>query len=259
MTRKVLSARQRLVRRRLRITGWTALSLLLTTIVGFLAWAHVVYPADREAMIEVFRSDLVSVTEADRAVIITPRVEDADTPSVLVYYPGAKVDPYAYVPVLGELATRTGFRVVIPRPPLNLALTDSRTVAELAALAGPAEEILVGGHSLGGVRACMAAESAEVAVLLLHASYCANDLSARGDLRVLTLLGTQDDLTDLALVADARPLLPEHAQETTLSGFNHASFGAYGPQSGDGEATVSRKEATDLIVQETVAFLAESN
>lgn len=259
MTRKVLSPRQRLVRRRIRITGWTALSLLLTTIVGFLAWAHVVYPADREAMIEVFRSNLVSVTEADRAVVIIPQVEDADTPSVLVYYPGARVDPYAYVPVLGELAARTGFRVVIPRPPLNLALTDSRTVDQLAALAGPAEEILVGGHSLGGVRACLAADSTEVTVLLLHASYCANDLSTRGDLRVLTLLGSRDDLTDLALVADARPLLPKDAQETTLSGFNHAAFGAYGPQAGDGEATVSRKEATDLLVEKTVAFLADNN
>lgn len=259
MTRKVLSANQRLVRRRIRITGWTALSLLLTTIVGFLAWAHVVYPADRVAMIEVFRSDLVRVTEADRAVIITPRVEATDNPSVLVYYPGAKVDPYAYVPTLGELAGQTGLRVVIPRPPLNLALADTRPVNELAALAGPVTDIVVGGHSLGGVRACLVADSAEVTALLLHASYCANDLSARGDLRVLTLLGTQDNLTDLTLVAEARSLLPKNAQETTLSGFNHASFGAYGPQSGDGLATVSREEATDLIVERTVAFLADNN
>lgn len=258
MTRKVLSARQRLIRRRIRITGWTALSLLLTTLTGFLAWAHVVYPADRVAMIEVFRSDLVSVSEADGVVIIAPQAQEADNPSVLVYYPGAKVDPYAYVPMLSELADRTGLRVVIPRPPLNLALADTRSVDELAALAGPATDILVGGHSLGGVRACLVADSPEITALLLHASYCANDLSARGNLRVLTLLGTQDALTDLTLVAQARPLLPESAKELTLPGLSHASFGAYGPQSGDGVATVTREDATAEIVEKTIAFLSDN-
>ena len=252
MTKKTRSPEKRLLIRRIRITGWTALSFLLATIVGFLAWAHTVYTADRAQTIDVFRSGQVDVVHRERAIIITPASEEpalADT--VLVFYPGGRVDPYAYLPPLAHTAQATGLRVVIPKAPLNLAIADTRDIEQLASLAGDYTAIATGGHSLGGVRGCLQAGNPLVSHLVLFASYCANDLTSRGDLTVLTVLGSLDGLTDPAQVSDAGVLLPGDPETVTIRGANHASFGAYGPQSGDGPSRISpesmHRQLTDIL------------
>jgi len=246
--------------RRIRITGWSALSSLLVTIVGFLTWAHVVYPADRSATIDVFQSGRVIVDDRDRAIIITPSEDSAEvTDVVMVFYPGARVDSYSYLPPLAHLSETTGTRVVIAKVALNLALTDTRTVGELASLAGPFASVMVGGHSLGGVKACLEAEAKEVSHLLLLASYCANDLSDRNTLQVLTILGSNDGLTDLALVDNAAELLPGSELRVTVQGANHASFGAYGPQTGDAVAAVDSPEVWEEIATEVAKLLEPSD
>lgn len=253
------SAKRRLTIRRIRITGWTALSALVTTMIGFLAWAHVTYPADREATLDVFRSGVVTVDDRDNAIVVTPVLAHSSKLSegqVLVFYPGARVDPYSYLPPLAQLSHTAGVRVVIAKVALNLALTDTRTVTDVAALAGDYESIVVAGHSLGGVQACLQADDPTVSHLVLFASFCANDLSARDNLEVLTLLGSRDGLTDLTQVNDASVLLPEGAMSVTIDGANHASFGAYGPQSGDGTATISQRDAAHAVVAEVVRFLS---
>lgn len=243
--------------RRIRITGWTALSALITTIIGFLTWAHVIYVADRQATLEVFRSGTVSVSEHDRAIIISPSgAETLPNTRAVVFYPGARVDPYSYLPPLAQLSEATGVRVVIARVALNLALTDTRAVTDLAGLAGGADQIIVSGHSLGGVQACLKADQ-DVTHLILLASFCANNLSQRDDLRVLTILGSEDALTDMNQVDEAASLLPDGASRVIVDGANHASFGAYGPQAGDGVATISHKEMTERLVEEIAEFLAE--
>jgi pimeloyl-ACP methyl ester carboxylesterase len=258
VTRKTLNPERRLLIRRIRITGWTALSFLLATIVGFLAWAHTVYVADRTQTIEVFRSGHVEVVDRERAIIITPTSEEtllADT--VLVFYPGGRVDPYAYLPPLAHTAQNTGLRVVIPKVPLNLAITDTREIEHLASLAGHHTVIATGGHSLGGVRGCLQAANPLVSHLVLFASYCANDLTTRGDLTVLSVLGSNDALTDPAQVLDAGELLPGDPQLITIDGANHASFAAYGPQSGDGPSRVDAQRMYDQLTEILSNFLTQ--
>jgi len=252
VTRKTRSPERRLLIRRIRITGWTALSFLLATIVGFLAWAHTVYTADRAATIDVFRSGQVEVADRERAIIITPTSEVASlADTVFVFYPGGRVDPYAYLPPLAHTAEATGLRVVIAKAPLNLAIADTRDIESLASLAGSYQAIATGGHSLGGVRGCLQAENPLVSHLVLLASYCANDLTSRSDLAVLSVLGSLDGLTDPTQVSDAGSLLPGNPETVTIRGANHASFGAYGPQSGDGPSGISPErmhaQLTDIL------------
>jgi len=252
------AARRRRRLRRIRITGWTALSALLTTIVGFLAWAHTVYPADRAATIEVYRSGWVTVDDRSQAIIVTPDTDQtllAET--VLVFYPGARVDPYAYLPPLAHIAHDSGLRVVIARVPLNLALADTRDIEELAALAGPHTSVATGGHSLGGVKACFEAENPRVSHLVLFASYCANDLSGREGIQVLTVLGSLDGLTDPVTVTEAAVLLPDESSTLTISGANHASFGAYGPQAGDGPSRMSDQAMNSQLSDAVTDFLSQ--
>jgi hypothetical protein len=256
VTRKTHSAERRLLLRRIRITGWTALSFLLATIVGFLAWAHTVYTADRAATIEVFRSVQVEVSDRERAIIITPTSNEqllADT--VFVFYPGGRVDPYAYLPPLAHTAEATGLRVVIPKAPLNLAIADTRDIKQLALLAGDHATIATGGHSLGGVRGCIQADDPRVSHLVLFASYCANDLTARTNLTVITILGDLDGLTDPGQVSEAAAVLPGEPETITIRGANHASFGAYGPQSGDGPSRIGSERMHEQLTNVLSEYL----
>ena len=65
--------------------------------------------------------------------------------------------------------------VVIVDPPLNLSLFDRQAPERFTSVAPGVETWLVGGHSMGGVRACELAE--EAGALKLFASYCAADIS----------------------------------------------------------------------------------
>ena len=231
-------SRRRLRLRRIRITGWSTLSALLVTVVGFLTWFHIVLPAERGATLEVFRDDSVSVIAADGLIVFAP-VEGASGQG-MVFYPGAKVDPYAYLTPFHELV-REGLTVVIVEPLFNMALFDTTPLATITAQAPEVGQWFAGGHSLGGVKACMVAEDPAISGLVLFASFCDNDLSTR-DIALVQILGDRDDVTDPTAVETSQGLLPEDHISVVIPGASHASFGAYGPQSGDGVATISRAD-----------------
>jgi len=237
--------------------GRAALSLLLVVLlvtVAFLVWAHMVMPGDRDRALEVWRVDDVVVTSTDHSVVMTPA--DGGTSTGLVFIPGAKVDPYSYMFKLSGVVAEHGTTVVITKPTLNLAFFDTHTLADYAADAPGIDRWFVGGHSLGGVRACMLAQSAEVEVggLVLFGSYCATDLSDT-QLNVLSLSASNDGLSTPAKISDASALLPRDTRFIEIDGANHASFGDYGVQPGDGEATMTTRIARDEITAALTAFL----
>lgn len=240
-----LEKRRRLIRRRIRITGWSALTSLLVTIIGFLTYFHIVFMADRDATLEVVRDDRVTLEVISGSIVLSPTGE-ATTAGVL-YVPGARVDPYSYLHPLVDVAA-SGVTVVIIDPLFNMALLDQRTLDELVSLAPAIETWTLAGHSLGGVRACMLADDPRVTGLVLFASYCANDISGL-DIPVLQVLASDDGLIDLSAVDEARGLLPASTTTTTIEGANHASFGSYGEQPGDGVATLTRQQVQESITE----------
>jgi pimeloyl-ACP methyl ester carboxylesterase len=136
--------------------------------------------------------------------------------------------------------------VVIMDPLMNMALFDTRTIDELSLAAPAVSDWVLSGHSLGGVRACMLAEHPDVVGLVLMGSYCANDISST-DIPVLQILASKDGLIDAEAVKASAGLLPPSTQKITLEGANHASFGTYGEQPGDGIATLSRAEVREEL------------
>ncbi|PPF43965.1 alpha/beta hydrolase [Pseudoclavibacter sp. AY1F1] len=197
----------------------------------------------------------ITVSEVDGSLVLSPA--DAPSDTGLIFIPGAKVEPSAYAAKLSSLVTDSNMTVVIPQPLLNLAFFDTRTMDDFAAAAPDVTTWAVGGHSLGGVRACQLADSPDVAGLLLLGSYCANDLAADTSLDVLTITGSADGLTTPQKAADARGLLPADAETLEVEGANHAMFGNYGPQSGDGTATISDVEGREQIAAATATWAAE--
>ncbi|ANJ26447.1 alpha/beta hydrolase [Agromyces aureus] len=233
------------------------LTVLVLLVVGFLVWANTVMQGERPAALDAWTDDRVSIESFDDSVVITPVDETSDRG--LVFIPGAKVDPYAYMAKLVDAAAETGTTVVITKPTLNLAFFDQRPLSTFTAHAPDVDEWYVGGHSLGGVRACMMAAEpdADVAGLVFFGSYCSNDVSG-SDLAVLSISGSEDGLSTPDKIDAAAHLLPDDATFVEIDGANHASFGNYGVQPGDGVATIPDDEVREQITDALVAFWGES-
>ncbi|WP_353826663.1 alpha/beta hydrolase [Agromyces sp. SYSU T0242] len=248
----------------MRRAGGIALGAVLALallVVVFLVWANTLFPGDREASLDAWRSDDVEITRTDEGFLIEPTGSGNDLG--LVFIPGAKVEPSAYLYKLSGIVAATGTTVVITHPTLNLAFFDTRPLEAFTDAAPDVDRWLVGGHSLGGVRACQLAaaqdgsDGPEVVGMVMFGSYCADDVSGT-DLAVLSLIGEFDGLSTPDTVAAADDLLPPDAVSVLLEGANHASFGDYGPQPGDGVATVDRQAVHDDIAAAVEEFLVTS-
>jgi len=244
--------RSRRTLRRLRNAAIAVVSVLALVVVGFLAWASTPMMGDRSAALAVWRNPAVTVHDAGDSVVLAPTGRASGTG--LVFVPGALVDPYAYLSTLAGAVEETGLTVVVTKPTLNLAFFDQRPLGTFTAHAPEVERWYVGGHSLGGVRACQLADDPAVSGLILFGSYCANDLSGTG-LRVLSIGGTRDGLSTPAKIAAARHLLPSDAELVEIDGMDHAQFGAYGPQPGDRPATIDDETARARLTEALAAFL----
>ncbi|WAA64951.1 alpha/beta hydrolase [Microbacterium oxydans] len=234
----------------LRRVLWAVAIVLVLAVGGTLAYTQIgVMAAEPEPLASVRENPAITVTDAEQGIVLAPA--DGESDLGLVFIPGAKVDPWAYAAILQGLA-EDGTTVVITRPWLNLAFFDPRGLDAFTSAAPDIDVWGVGGHSLGGVRACQLAEDADA--LLLFASYCANDLSESG-LPVLSLSGSDDGLSTPEKIADARDQLPADAEMVEIDGASHASFGDYGPQAGDGTPTISTEDMHAEVTRLADAFL----
>jgi len=177
----------------------------------------------------------------------------------LAFYPGARVPPEAYA-YLGKALARAGYLTVILALPLNFAVF-SPAMAQRAIDAYPdIKAWAVGGHSLGGAMAASfcSRRPDKVTGLLFLAAYPGGgtDLSASG-LRVLSISASNDGLATAAKIQASRHLVPPSARFVELAGGNHAQFGDYGAQPGDGTATLSAQLEHGAVVEESLAFMGE--
>jgi hypothetical protein len=244
-------------RRRIRTVGLIALGLLVVGIASFLAWAASPMPPEPAPLAAARADPAFTLTESADGVALLPR---HPTGVGLVYLAGARVDPAAYAAKLSGLAD-AGVTVVIARPTLNFAIFELRPLSTFEGLAARSgvTRWYVGGHSLGGVRACQYAADAApgaVAGVIFFGSYCSADIST-GGLPVLTLSATRDGLSTPEKIAAAARLLPSNAQLVRLPGADHAQFGDYGVQPGDNPATASDAQAKREITKAVLAFLGE--
>lgn len=254
---------RRRARRVLAIVGITLAAVLVLAIGGFVIWANTTYSAEPKALAAVQQDDRVQIANVDGAVVMTP-TEGANGRG-LVFFAGAKVEPEAYAATFRD-AVAAGETVVIVQSFLNLPLFETREFSEFTRLAPHPDTWAVGGHSMGGVKACMYAadgggdgDMAEVNGLVLFASYCADDaLADRDDLEVLSVSATNDGLATPAKIQASVADLPADTEFVEIEGGVHAQFGAYGEQSGDGEPTISDDEARSEITGALLGFLEDN-
>ena len=225
--------------------------ILLLAAVGFTAWAYTPLGPMPEAVAALQSDAQVQVTTSPW-LTFTP--VGAQPTTGFIIYPGGRVDARSYAPAARAIAER-GYLVVIAPMPFNLAVFKPAAAEAVIAAHPEVEQWAIGGHSLGGTMAANFAYTHPDAVqgLALWAAYPANNNSLAGRrLAIASIYGTQDGRA--TGIAASRPLLPVDTQFVPIEGGNHAQMGWYGPQGGDGVASISREAQQVQVVDATVAL-----
>ena len=173
----------------------------------------------------------------------------------LIFYPGGKVDSFAYAPLMRACAEK-GILCVLVDMPFDLAVFDISAADGIRERYPQAGSWYIGGHSLGGsMAASYLAENTEAFEgLILLGSYSVSDFS-HTDLKVLSVYGSEDKVLNMEKYAENKSHLPADAAEHIIEGGCHAGFGMYGPQEGDGEPAISAEEQIQITADLIESFI----
>lgn len=228
---------------------------LLLGAATVVAWGLTPLGPDDAALAALLSDGNVTVRDDGSVIVFVPAATDPVTGFIL--YPGGHVDHRSYAPVAREIA-RQGYLVAVVAMPLSLAVLGVDRADAVIAAHPSVRTWAIGGHSLGGSMAASYARTrpGRVRGLALWAAYPApgDDLSTSG-LEGLSTYGSNDGVLDLERFNVSVPLLPEGAVVEVIEGGNHAQFGNYGPQPGDGIAGISADEQQARAANLTVALL----
>lgn len=186
------------------------------------------------------------LTIIDNMTIISPLVEE-DEKIGMIFYPGGKVESTAYIPLLLQLSD-IGLTTVLIDMPANLAVLDIDAAQDVFAENLDIDKWYLAGHSLGGAMASQFVEENYDLFegLILLGAYPINDAA----IDVLAVYGTYDIMLDLEKTNEA-------SQVFEIQDGNHANFGDYGDQEGDGQALITREEQQRETVELIKAFIYE--
>ena len=199
------------------------------------------------------RADEHLLNTADVIVSGTEYGLEFDGPGddALIFYPGGKVEYTAYAPLMRELAEE-GIDCYLVKMPGNLAFFGVNR-ADSIMEGFPHDKWYIGGHSLGGVAASMYAADHDLDGLVLLASYSTKEI----DEPAISIYGSNDGVLDLEKYEKAKSNLPADLKEVVINGGNHAQFGDYGEQAGDGKATITAEEQQRQTAEEIVKFFVK--
>lgn len=252
----------RISRQGKRIVGWL-IALLVIVLAMTVVFLGTPYEPPPESVSAVEDDDRVTLEQTNGGYVLEPATTEAE--AGLVFYPGARVEPSAYLESLAPLARDANVTIIVPRMPLNLAVTDYaiartglRTDAATSAM-DDYEELdrwYVGGHSMGGAMACRYARHNPDRLdgLLLYASYCDQDISETG-LAVLSVAGAADTVITRETYERNLANLPANASIHELPGLNHTQFGSYRAQLGDEPSGTSYEAAHDRLNDVVLSWL----
>ena len=224
------------------LTAAGVLILLLAVCAGAFFWyVSDYYPAEDMAL-EVLARDS-GITVQDNLTVLSPTVP-SDT--AIIFYPGAKVEAEAYLPLLEQIK-QTGVTCILVHMPFRMAIFDAGAAEEVMAQFPDIQHWYMAGHSMGGAMASAfaAGHPDQVEGLILLGAYIYGDYP---DEKTLTVYGSLNQSVE------------DHIDYTEniveIEGGNHAQFGNYGPQKGDLPAAISTEEQQRQTVEAIKEFMA---
>lgn len=230
-------------KKRVRIAAIAAAVMVAVFAASFYVYTLDYYRADTYA-VNVIQADSAHVKRADSVTIFYP--EGSENKEVgLIFYPGGKVEADAYAPLLYRLSQK-GITCVLVRMPFNLAVFDVNAADRVYGLLPEIKSWYIGGHSLGGAMASSYAvkNEAKVKGVVLLGAYP----TGKYDVPNLVVYGSEDGVLDRTKLADVNDVL-------VIDGGNHAYFGNYGEQKGDGTARITREEQQTVAADAIADFI----
>ena len=235
-----------------------AASLFFTVI--FCVWyVNDYYHSDESVQkyLQETASDSVSIIEIPDGLFLDGPGED----TAMIFYPGAKVEYTAYVPLFGQLSEQ-GIDCFLIKMPCNLAFL-GKNKAEKIIDSYEYDNWYLSGHSLGGAMAASFASGhlESLSGMVFFASYPTESLKS-DTFSVLSIYGSEDGVLNMDKITEGKKLMPNDYTEICIEGGNHAQFGNYGEQKGDHAAWTSRKEqqerTVDAVLQMTAAHKGQT-
>jgi len=229
------------------------LIMVISTLVYGIYYVNDYYHADENVLNLINGTDTVDVIKNDNYLFLNGSGND----TALIFYPGAKVEYTSYLPLLMNLSN-SGIDCYVVEMPFNLAFFGENR----------ADDIInndlynysnwyMSGHSLGGSFASNYARNHEdnITGLILLASYPSLDIK---NLSVLSIYGSNDNVLNKENYDKAKVYMPDNYTEYVINGGNHAQFGSYGKQAGDGIADITGNEQINITVKEILEFILKN-
>ena len=241
------------MRRYWRRIALVVLIVLLVVLAAGFVWLNDLADPTAEASAAMASDASVTVT-SDGRLEFQPSTP-ADTG--FIFYPGARIAPEAYAPPMRAIA-EAGYLGVITPMPFGLAVLAPDAADAVIEAHPEIEHWVIGGHSLGGAMAAQYSAGHDDVIdgLALWAAYPAagTDLSST-DITATSISATNDGLATPDEIESSAAQLPPDTTFVEIEGGNHAGFGWYGEQAGDGTASISRQEQQAQTVVATLDVL----
>lgn len=218
--------------------------LLLALCAGAFFWYVSDYYRAEDVALDVLAQDS-GISVQDNLTVLSSSVP-SDT--AIIFYPGAKVEAEAYLPLLEQIK-QTGVTCILVHMPFHMAIFDADAAEDVMEQFPDIQHWYMAGHSMGGAMASQFASDHpdEIDGLILLGAYIYGDYP---DEKTLTVYGSLNQSVE------------DHIDYTEniveIEGGNHAQFGNYGPQKGDLSATISAEEQQKQTVTAIEHFLFHS-
>lgn len=215
--------------------------LLLALCAGAFFWYVSDYYRAEDVALDVLAQDS-GLSVQDNLTVLSPSVP-SDT--AIIFYPGAKVEAEAYLPLLEQIK-QTGVTCILVHMPFRMAIFDANAAEDVMEQFPEIQHWYMAGHSMGGAMASqfVSGHQDEIDSLILLGAYIYEDYP---DEKTLTVYGSFNQSVE------------DHIDYTEniveIEGGNHAQFGNYGPQKGDLPATISAAEQQAQTVDAISDFM----
>ena len=243
-----------LINRKHKLKLWVSILvpmvfILVVNLSGCLIYFTIHYHASDEVNAYLEDDNEVKVSDTSNYYFFDNL---ANKDKALIFYGGAKVEEKSYAPMMSKISHQ-GIDVFITKMPFRFPLFDSMKAESIYKANNTYKEVYIMGHSLGGVCASRVLNntSHDYKGIIFLASYSDKPLDSKYE--ALSIYGSEDKVIDLKAYSNNTSNFPTGYVERVIEGANHANYGYYGNQKGDGTATITREAQIDL----TVGYVSE--
>ncbi len=219
-------------------------AVLLLAIFALLIWMAIPYQTEDVAINLLEKSN---ISANNNIIALEPEIPP-DT--AIIFYPGAKVDNDAYLPLLNSISEAGDVRCFSVDMPLNFAIFNVDAADSIIDENPDIENWYIAGHSLGGAMASeYAYENSDIVDgLIVLGAYVYGDYPTE---QSLTVYGT--------LNSEIEMFIDYTENIVIIEGGNHAQFGNYGKQPGDRNATITAEQQQLQTTDAILNFIDQQN